>query len=394
MHYLSHPLADIFPMMNEEEYQSLKEDIRKNGLIEPVWLYEDKILDGRNRYKACVELEIEPEFYSFDDKESSPLDFVMSLNLSRRHLTSSQKATVALEALPFFEEEAKKRQILGAIATNTGKEKIPEASRQARDDAAQLIGVNSHYVSDAKAIKESSPELFEKIRQGEKTISEVKKELKTIEKQKRKANIPEFPDSSDRYQIYHDSFIDTKIEHNSIDVIITDPPYPKEFLYLYDQLSVFASLVLKKGGSLICMVGQSYLPEIMQSLNIGLNYYWTGCYLTPGQSPNLWHKRVNTQWKPILWFVKGEYKGDCINDIFRSDRNDKNYHMWGQSEAGMADLIEKFSDPGQLILDPFLGGGTTGSVALKMNRKFIGIDIDEEAIKTSKERLHNAQYGS
>src|SRR5271169_3947313 len=338
-------------MMSEEDCQSLKEDIRKNGLIEPIWLYEDKILDGRNRYKACLEIGVTPIFEMFDDKLRSPLDFVMSLNLERRHLTSSQRACVAVLALPFFKEEAKKRQGYRSDI----QQKIA-ASRQARDDAAVFSGTNRQYVSDAKAIKEASPELYEKIRRGEKTISEVKKELKTIEKKKRKESIPDFPSHTDRYEIHHCSFVDAKIKSNSIDVIITDPPYPKEFLYLYEDLSKFASSVLKEGGSLICMVGQTYLPEYIQALQVAMNYYWIGCYLTPGQSPNLWHKRVNTQWKPILWFVKGKYKGDCVNDIFRSDRNDKNYHMWGQSEAGMADLIDKFSNPGDLILDPFLGG--------------------------------------
>lgn len=195
------------------------DNIRKNGLIEPIWLYEDKILDGRNRYKACLEIGVEPTFLRFNDRLRSPLDFVMSLNLSRRHLTSSQKATIALEALPFFEEEAKKRQ--GFRSDITAK---MQESREATEEAATLVGVGSRYVSDAKAIKESSPELFEQIRKGEKTISEVKKELKTIEKKKRKEHIPDFPSHTDRYEVHHCSFVDAKIKPSSIDVIITDPP--------------------------------------------------------------------------------------------------------------------------------------------------------------------------
>jgi site-specific DNA-methyltransferase (adenine-specific) len=88
--------------------------------------------------------------------------------------------------------------------------------------------------------------------------------------------------------------------------------------------------------------------------------------------------------------VKDAYKGDWIGDVTRSDvnDNDKRFHHWGQSESGMADLIDRVSMPGQTILDPFCGGGTTGVVALKMNRLFIGIDSDEKSISTTAARLH------
>ena len=91
----NHRYADIFPMMNEDDFNRLMEDVRENGLQEPIWLYEGKILDGRNRYKACQTLGIVPELRSYQGSE--PLKFVMSLNLARRHLNSSQCAFVALE---------------------------------------------------------------------------------------------------------------------------------------------------------------------------------------------------------------------------------------------------------------------------------------------------------
>ena len=56
MTMMFHNLASIFPLMTEEEYQALVRDIERNGLLEPVWLYEGKIIDGRNRYRACLEL--------------------------------------------------------------------------------------------------------------------------------------------------------------------------------------------------------------------------------------------------------------------------------------------------------------------------------------------------
>lgn len=188
------------------------------------------------------------------------------------------------------------------------------------------------------------------------------------------------------------------LEPESVDVIITDPPYHRESVHLYEGLAELAARVLKPGGSLLAMCGQSYLPDIIDLMNPHLAYHWTISYQTPGgQSPQIWPRKVNTFWKPVLWFVKGEYEGDWHGDVIKSDvnDNDKRFHDWGQSESGMFRLVENFSEEGDLILDPFLGGGTTGVVATMLNRRFIGIDISDEAITTTRQRLgeyHNGKY--
>lgn len=87
-----HPIADIFPLMTGDEYQALVTDIATHGLYEPLWLYEGQILDGRNRWNACVELGIEPEVHEYTG--NAPLAFVVSMNLHRRHLTREQRDEV------------------------------------------------------------------------------------------------------------------------------------------------------------------------------------------------------------------------------------------------------------------------------------------------------------
>jgi ParB-like nuclease domain len=91
--YAFHPLANLFPEMEQDEYGRLVEDIKANGQLEPIWLYEGQILDGRHRYLACQDAKLEPitRVYEGDD----PTSFVLSLNLHRRHLTESQRSIIA-----------------------------------------------------------------------------------------------------------------------------------------------------------------------------------------------------------------------------------------------------------------------------------------------------------
>lgn len=192
------------------------------------------------------------------------------------------------------------------------------------------------------------------------------------------------------YKTYLGDFRDSKIEAESIDLIITDPPYPKEYLNLYRDLAIYADRILKPGGSLFAMAGQSYLPQIMNLMNAeGLQYNWTLCYLTPGgQSPQIWQRKVNAFWKPILWYTKGK-PTNWIGDVVKSNvnDNDKAFHFWGQSVSGMSDLILKISQPGDTILDPFMGGGTTGVACILNLRNFIGIEIEKDSFLTAEKRL-------
>lgn len=181
-----HPVANIFPLLQGEEYESLKSDIAKNGLIEPIWLHPDgRIVDGRNRWRACVETNTNAKFETWNG-QGSLIEFVISLNLHRRHLDSSQCAAIALDVLPMLEDEARERQRLAGGDRKSEdyqksvSQKIDEAISQPKStqQAAQLFQTNRQYVSDAKRIKEQDPVLFEQVKTGTVNIVQAKRELK------------------------------------------------------------------------------------------------------------------------------------------------------------------------------------------------------------------------
>ncbi len=199
------------------------------------------------------------------------------------------------------------------------------------------------------------------------------------------------PDFKSEYKLIKDDFRNAEIEPGSVDCIITDPPYPEKFVSLYADLAVAAEGWLKPGGSLLAMAGETYLPRVLAALASGpLNYQWTIAYLTPGgQASQIFPRKVNSFWKPVFWFVKGKYEGEWTSDVFKSDinDNDKAFHEWGQSESGMTALLLAFSKAGDLVCDPFLGGGTTAIVALRNSRKFIGIEQQSKAFAVAKRRI-------
>lgn len=177
-----HPIADVWPMMDEAKLSELANDIRKNGQLVPVWLYEGKILDGRNRWAACKIAGVEPKTKEYTGDE--PTAFAVSLNDRRRHMGKSALAAVAAELEPHFAADAKRRQKQhGGTAPGKPKtlpEKVPEVKKgdgDARKAAAVSVGVNDRYVSDAKKVKAEAPEVFERLKAGKITLQDAKREV-------------------------------------------------------------------------------------------------------------------------------------------------------------------------------------------------------------------------
>jgi ParB-like chromosome segregation protein Spo0J len=171
----NHPIADVWPMMDEAKLHELADDIRKNGQLVPVWLYEEKILDGRNRWAACKIAGVEPKTKEYTGDE--PTAFAVSLNDRRRHMNKGALAAVAAELEPHFAADAKRRQARKPKAESV-QEKVPEQKRaQAREEAAKSVGVNDRYVSDAKKVKTEAPEVFERLKAGKITLQDAKREV-------------------------------------------------------------------------------------------------------------------------------------------------------------------------------------------------------------------------
>lgn len=236
--------------------------------------------------------------------------------------------------------------------------------------------------SDKRAVLHSARHIKTERRDERKRAREKQRE-ETAELQ------PQLKDK--RFELVHGDFRTHEIARASIDAIITDPPYGFEFIPLYLDLSKYAAAVLKPGAPCIVMCGQSWLETVLHFLSEHLKYVWTLAYFSPGKSTQVFGRKIKSNWKPVIFLVNGENKCEHVADFINSGEYDKEFHDWGQTEKGMAEIIERFTVKGDVVLDPFCGAGTTGVAALNLGRKFIGIDTDEYAIKQSAKRMQTIE---
>ena len=163
-----HEVANIFPLMNGRDYQELKADIADNGQREPIVVHDGQIIDGRHRYRACIELGIEPKCKEWD-QQGSLLTFALSMNLHRRHLSASQRSMLAAEIKPLFEKEARERQ---GKRTDLGASLRPSERGKASGHAAKIVNVSSRSVESANKVKRDGvPELTEAVKTGKISVS-------------------------------------------------------------------------------------------------------------------------------------------------------------------------------------------------------------------------------
>jgi ParB-like chromosome segregation protein Spo0J len=155
-----HPLADIFPLLEGDEFEALVADIKANGLHEPIILLDDLILDGRNRYRACIAAGVEPSWRPFQGDD--PAAYVVSMNVARRHLTAEQKRELVAKLLKAKPEKSNRQiatvtradhKTVGSIRSDMeGRGEIPHvetrtdtkgrkqpAAKSKRESEAQLI---------------------------------------------------------------------------------------------------------------------------------------------------------------------------------------------------------------------------------------------------------------
>lgn len=427
---IQHRLMPLQP----EELAELERSVLEEGIRDPlvVWRKDGQLIlvDGHHRYELAKKYGlsfqiVEREFRDLDDV----LIWVDRNQLGRRNLTDEQRAVV----IGRLYKTVKQNPILNLkqFQTDNGDRDFKLKSRSGSDATAKAIakqvGVGATTVwraekfTDAvEALQQVSPEaarivlsgevrdaltnlhlvpkealsfVADQIVSGERSIKRAMEKWGALQREKRlKEKIADaLPKQAQPFELYCCDIRDAHkfVAANSIDIIITDPPYGREYLHLYDALAEFAAHALKESGLCVVMCGVSCLPKAMEALGRYLNYVWALSYETPGRHSKLFPLRIINGWKPILYFVKGKLPDDApwVFDVIKSPQPEKTEHEWQQNLEAFTELVRRFARPKMVICDPFCGTGTTGVAALANGCRFIGLDADREVLEVAQKRL-------
>jgi DNA modification methylase len=466
--------------LNHADFEELCEDIQKNGLLEPITLYQGEIIDGRHRYDACIKVGIEPRYFEYEGND--PVAYVISKNNIRRQLNDIDKAIAARKLA-----NIKKGQNVRWI--DKEGEDIPRGISSQNElfspitveDAAKTFDTSTNSIWRATPIVENgSDELFnaisegkvknitlageiaklpkeeqaEIVAKGEKEILAKAKELKNAkieekikkkqeEKQKIFENIKTVPphernplmvDFDQAYQLGNSITKLKPLENDSIDLVLTDPPYgidynnnrrevsrlsteqgisnDKDNLELLNEVAKEACRVLKPGRHLYWFGRADVIfPQIEMLKNSGFtvknvliwlkNNHGTGDLLysyasryevcvyaiKDARKNSLWNKDQN---RPLIE-VDGISRHDDILEFSKVSSGDLIHDHQKPLEL-LHFLLSKSSYEGETVLDPFAGSGSTLIASLLAGRKAIGFEIDP-TIRENSLKEWTVKYG-
>lgn len=395
-----------------DELDLLEASIAAEGCRDALIAWGDVLIDGHHRYEICRRLgkSFRVTSREFADRDHAEV-WVRENQAARRNLTDDQRAmnarllekamsriamrdraTIAVDAR---ERKAGRKSILGVTGTSkiTGKSRVK---------VAKGYRVPQNRVRRAKKIEERDPVLAKKVLAGDVSIKDAERELRErdrVAKRREAAEAAKQSPGDGHESVLHGDFrtVAATVADATVALVFTDPPYHDDTIGIYADVGAVAARVLKDGGSLITYINHHRLPEIIAMLQAaGLTFFWPlAVALTGGPWAHMREYGIVVHWKPLLWFVKGRFRQRddkrFVHDLVESPAREKDAHPWQQSIHAARYYIEGLTEPGDLIFDPFCGGGTTALAASQTLRRWLTCDTDDQAVSIARKRVRDAR---
>ena len=399
--------------LREDELQLLEQSVLAEGIRDPlvVWNRDGEyvLLDGHHRYELAQKhgLTFSTIGLQFNNREEA-IQWVLQNQLARRNLTDEQRTLIlgrlynqmklAQGRPPEDEKVVNFTTFSGSAATarhvggmfGVGEKTVRNAAEFAKavDTLAEIEPKAAEVVllgklPDAKtALPKVEPELLpkvaERIAQG--NAHSVKDAVERIRREERQTTKPVLQGVYDGLDIRRGDFREVlaDIPDHSVDIILTDPPYPQEYLPLWDDLGAFAARVLKPTGVLLAYSGQLHLPQVLAMLTQHLRWWWMCAIQHTGGSGYVvaGGRRIINNWKPLLVLApKDAPLSTHFRDFIEGGGRQKELHNWEQSTDEAVRILQTFGHPNALVVDPFAGSGSFGRAALQTGMRFIGAEI-------------------
>lgn len=425
------------PKLKPCELAALEASIASEGCREPLVVWsrdgkDDVLVDGHNRKAICDRLGIRYRTtpMSFENRQAV-IDWMLRHQLGRRNLSKEAAADVIGQVYNQRKQakggdrksNPQNEGLIGEMADvvadelGVGRATVERAGAYAAaiDRLTALLGLMRDELRDGEFVHDGQAEQGRKLRMGDvvelakqadtdieavwkkitdrgDSCSSVKAAIRELRNEKAARKVKTAKDELVEVRLGDFVEIAKDIPDGSVDVIITDPPYPHEFIGCWSQLSEVAARILKPHGLCIAYSGKLHLDQCMARLGEHLSFYWQIVFMQTVM-PTIHPRKVNTKYKPILVFQNVPEGGKVrphdryFIDVIEGEKVEKDAHEWQQSADGVEKLVDIFSNVGDLIFEPFSGGGTTAFVAKQMNRRCIACEIDKKAYDGSVARV-------
>jgi hypothetical protein len=413
-------IKSLLMPLSEDELRLLEESVRKEGIRDPLVVWEKDgrlvLVDGFHRYVLAQKYGLEfkvvkRQFANMDEVKC----WVYLNQLGRRNLTDAQRTYILgklyqMMKLDRGRPSEEKRENFSRLPSSDGHA-TAEAIASLAKVSERTVRLASDFAEAVDKVRELNPKAAERILLNEvkdaKTLlpkivdnpdlplilskveklsrlADALKEVE-IEREREKAqNTP--PDFDLRCGDFEEVLKDVK----QVDAIVTDPPWGGEYIDLWDRLGRFAKEKLKPHGFLIAYSGQHKLDEKIKALSNHLDYYWLFCKpFTVNKQPKLIQAvNIMNSWELVLIYQNGFKRLDkAVKDLVEDRGMEKDFYEWQRETYPTQKLIEIFTEPGDLVCDPFFGSGTTAVACKLMKRRFVGAESDPKLVEIAKARL-------
>jgi DNA modification methylase len=440
--YPHHPLAELFPMIEGDEYASFVADIKANELQRPVLLVKEGrqllVADGRTRQKACNEAGVQCRYEEWDGK-GDLLKKICSLNMRNRTMSKTDRAVTAEAAMTHIDLPPE----TAANLQSGNRALIERIATLKADIASEMFGVSPRYIHHVRSIRKFAPRTYKALQAREINLSQA---ISRVEREKREkdatAKAAEAKITKGALKLIHGDAVEEmgRLPGGCATVVFIDPPYNNKWAYDSDptgddlndgeyldgmqRVITSATRLLAANGSIFVLIDDNYTDHfglILRRIG-GLHrrntiVWWetfgvhqTGnfsrCarflhYYTIGKKGFIWHPVPVESARQRLGDSRANQDGKCPDNVWQIPRVNGN----DSERVPFEDMppqvpvelprraILAASEPGDLVVDCFNGNGTTGLAAILAGRKYIGIDRSAKYLEQS-ERWIKSQIAS
>lgn len=406
--------GDVLPDLSVAEYAALCDDIAARGVVVPVVVDagSGEVVDGRHRLRAFEELrraghslpDYPRDVRRFASVEER-LETRIALNVARRQLTRPQRGQLVVELRARGWSLRRIGELVGCdhetvrsdLAEIGEDSPISLPARVARRGGGSYPARRPSLLvrgrRDELRARAALAELGDDAFPANLLRAEERARVAALARRRAAVVPPIVAGDSVELRLGDLREVLCDLEDGSVDAIVTDPPYNEAGVPLYEELGRLAARVLKTGRLAAVYAGHLHLDEEMRLLAAGgLTYAWHGVNVLPGRHTRIRTRMVNGRHRSVLLYSAGEYRPrrwlhDLVTAEGRGGAEERPFHPWQQALEPVRHWVRMTSEPGELVLDPFLGSGTTALACRLEGRRFLGCDIDPACLDVASERL-------